>query len=256
VPGWTGNDKVARQTSAAIMKAACEGDVIGDACSKCPGLETGPWSFSSLIVGHFSAVRSEEAFGGVGSCFYSGGASPIALLMAKRSGTWEMLDTIVAFDPAKCTRRKFRSGREFLLCESYDYGRERHRAYSLLTLRVEGDQAKFHNLFTAADTTRACVEGKAQQALVKNVEFRDLNGDGLEDISITATYGSFPMTGRRKEQCEAAEEDRIQSDGKPGKPFPVPAAVKTYRIDLLFDGDRYTPTPESRAAVALFHWDR
>lgn len=122
---------------------------------------------------------------------------------------------------------------------------------------VENEQAKFHNLFLAADTTKACWEAKGQKAEVKNIEFRDLKGDGLEDISITAAYGSFQMTGRRQEQCGAALEDYIQSDGKkPTVQFPQPPVMKTYKIDLLFDGNRYKPTPESLPAVALFHWDR
>lgn len=243
-----------KQTRAEILKAVCEGDVEGDSCSKCPGSDQGPWSISGLVVGHFSSPRSEEAFAGVGSCYYSGHASPLGLLLGKRNGEWTMLQEIVAFEPDSCMRRKFRSGREFLICEFYEYSQDGERSYSLSTLMVENDQSKFHNLFTATDTSRVCMEGKAERAVVENIEFRDLNGNGLEDISIAAAYGWFQMTGRRLEQCGAAEEDRIQSDvRKPTVLFPLPPVMKKYKIDLLFDGNRYTPTPESGAAVALFH---
>jgi hypothetical protein len=245
-----------KQTAAAILKAACEGTVDGTSCSKCPTGEDSAWSISSLVMGHFSSAAGEEAFIGTRSCYYPGPGAGIGVLLRKRNGKWTKLeDIILAFEPDHCMRRKFRSGREFLICESNDYLRDGEVTYTLKTLMVENDQSKFHNLFTAADTTRTCREGKGQKAAIQNVEFRDLNGDGSEDISITATYGSFPMTGARLHQCEAFDKDRIQSDGKPKMKPPQPAIVRTYKIDLLFDGNRYTPTPESRAAVALFHWE-
>ena len=254
----TADPNLSKQTISAILKAACDGDVDGGSCSVCPGSsDKVPWTISGLVTGHFSSPQAEEAFAGVGSCFYPSSANPLALLLGKRDGKWTKLQEILAFEPGKCMRRKFRSGRDFLICESYDYSRDGERFYSLSTLMVEKDEPKFHNLFLAADNTRVCFEGKAQKAEAKDVEFRDLNGDGLEDISITATYGSFHMSGKMQEQCEAAEDDYIQSDvRKPKIFFPGPRMIKTYKIDLLFDGNRYTPTPESRAAVALFHWGR
>jgi hypothetical protein len=249
---------ITKQTKADILTATCDGEVMGDICSRCPvSDEEHPWSITGLVIGHFSSPHSEEAFAGVGSCFYSGSANPIGLMLAKRDGKWTRLEEILAFDPGKCMRRRLRSGREFLICESFESTRDSERLYSLSTLLVENGHAKFHNLFTASDTTRACREGKAQQAAVKKVEFRDLNGDGWEDIAITASYGSFQMTGAVLEQCDAAEDDYIQSDvRKPAVFFPKPRAVRTYRIDLLFDGNRYTPSPESKEAVALFHVTR
>jgi len=240
---------------AAILKAACEGDVHGDSCSKCPDSDEGSWTMSSLVLGHFSSARGEEALVGAGSCFYPPAGLGVGILVGLRDGKWTKLESVLAFNPDRCTQKKLRSGREFLLCESNEYTRDSQILYSLSTVLVENDEVKFHNLFTAADTTRFCWEGKAQEAKVQKVELGDLNGDGWEDISITATFGSFQMTERRQEQCKAAEEDRIQ-DRKPGKAFPRPAAIKTYKIELLFDGNRYTATPESRAAIALFHWDR
>jgi hypothetical protein len=248
-------DRVAPQTSAAIMKSLCLGKVTGESCSQCPGSDEGPWTFSALVVGHFRAPASDDAFAGAASCHYPGRAWPIALRLGKQNGAWTEIDTLLAFDPGKCIRRKLRDGRDFLICESYDYQRDGERVYGLSALSIQDGQPRFDTLFNASDTIRTCREGLAHQALVQKIELRDLNGDGLEDISLTATYGTLQIAGRIQEQCEAAEEDRLQSR-KPAKPFPRPAAVKTYRIDLLFDGERYTPTQSSRAAAELFHVDR
>jgi hypothetical protein len=249
--------EVSKQTAATLLKAACEGEVKGNSCSKCPDSEDGSWAIHSVLLGHFSSPRSEEALVGTGGvCSYSNSSGVGAtILLGKRNGKWIKLENVMAFELDHCMKKTLRSSREFLMCESNDYFREGTFAYMLASVMVENEELKFHNLLTAADTTKVCMEGRAQKAEVKNIEFRDLNGDGLEDISIAATYGAFEMTGRRKEQCDAASDD-FSRDVKPGKKFPQPSVMKTYKIDLLFDGNRYTPTPESSAAVALFHWDR
>ena len=64
--------------------------------------------------------------------------------------------------------------------------------------------------------------------------------DGREAISIMGNYGSMRRTN-----------PRIQNDGKTSVKVPQPRTQKKYQIDLLFDGNRYTPTPESRAILQI-----
>ncbi len=100
-----------------------------------------------------------------------------------------------------------------------EYARDGQRTYHLAMVTVEGDESKFHELFAAQDTTRVWREGKVELAEVKKIELRDLNGDGLEDISVSVTYGTFEMDARRMQLCMEAEEARIQSDGSRGRSF-------------------------------------
>ena len=86
---------IAKNTAAEIMKAACQGEVNGDSCSKCPESDEGSWTLSALVVGHFSAARSEEAFAGANSCFYSGRRGPAAEQCAFNSGAKGFRPTIV-----------------------------------------------------------------------------------------------------------------------------------------------------------------
>ncbi len=256
---------VDKQTKTAFLKAACQGGKVeGESCSKCPDFQgshpdQGPWEIISVVVGHFSSARGEEALIRSNFCAVEGPGFQTRLgfwmLLGKRGGKWTKLEDD-SFPPDNCAQKKLRSGREFLICESWQYQRDGEATYRLLTVKLENDRFKSRELFAATDSTAVCQEGTGQKGVVKDIEFRDLNGDGLEDISITATYGSFPMTGRRLDQCTAAFEDRIQTTGKGVKEYPQPRVIKTYKVQFLFDGNTYTPTPESRAAVALFQPQR
>ena len=104
-----------KQTTTAILKAACQGDVHEGSCSQCPYYGEGSWTITALILGHLTSARSEEALVGASSCYYLG-SSGVAILVGKRNGKWTMLESILAFQPENCMRRKLRSGREFLIC--------------------------------------------------------------------------------------------------------------------------------------------
>lgn len=250
---------VDRTTSAAILEAACgDGKIDGGSCSKCPDSGEGIWSIGSIVTGHFSSPDSEEAFIGSSNCSYVGRESGFGMLLGKRNGKWVKLNEGIPAVHDGCMRRKQHSGREFLICESWNSHRDGEHSYLLGTVSVENESFAFHVLFTASDTSRCCyTQGKVQKAEVQDIRFRDLNGDGLEDISITATYGAFEMSEARQAQCAAAnaERDRLAPGVQPVKKYPQPPVIKTYRIQYLFDGNVYTPTPESQAAVDLFHTD-
>jgi hypothetical protein len=260
--GNSGGVAVSKETNSALLKTACQGGKVdGDSCSKCPDFQgshpdQGPWKIISVVMGHFSSASSEEALIRSNLCSVEGPGFQTRLgfwmLLGKRNGKWTKLedDTLA---PDNCVQKKLSSGREFLICESWQYQRDGEVTYRLGTVMLENNSFKGRELLAATDSTAACREGNnAEKGVVQDIAFRDLNGDGLEDISITATYGSFPMTGRRLEQCTAAFEDRVQTTGKGVKEYPQPKVIKTYKIQYLFDGNRYTLTPESRAGAALF----
>jgi hypothetical protein len=237
---------VSKQTAAEILVAACEGGKVdGDSCSKCPNSDDGPWAISSVITGHFSSAGSEEVIVSSDSCYPQYPGIGIQVLLGKRNGKWIKLEDSMSSRDA-CTRRKMPSGREFLICESWGYHRDGEVSHSLSTAMVEDDKLAGRELFRASDTTAQCWEGTAENAEIKDVVFHGL------DISITATAGFFQMNGRRLEQCRAAFADAVQTTGKGVKQYPQPPAVKTYKIQYLFDGKGYTLTPASRAAAALF----
>ena len=242
------------QDVAQLLPVACEGGKVdGNSCSKCPNSDQGPWFVRSLIIGHFSSPTSEEAIITSGNCYDTMPGMGIGVLLGKRNGTWTKLEDFLNSQSDVCTVRKQRSGREFQTCESTHYSRDGEVEQTLGTVMVENDALDFHLLFTAVDNTASCMlQGLSEKAEIKDIDFRDLNGDGLEDISITATYGSFKRTSSLRDQCTAAYEDRIQTTGTGTKKYPQPSVIKTHKIQFLFDGTSYTLTPQSRAAAELF----
>jgi hypothetical protein len=250
-----------KETGAAILAVACEDDrgvVKGDTCSHegdYSNLKS--WSIRSVILGHFRSAAGEEAIviGDDGKLVFA----------AKSNAQWLVLSLagtgfydLPGVREGTCLRRKARSGREFLLCESSVDLTGGQAGYALSSVMFEpvtspqGGQRpslsyslRTRELLLAADTTGSCWGGKAQKAEVQKVEVRDLNADGLEDISITATIGFFEMTGPLIKQCEAARR------GDASALYPQPSAVKSLRIDYLFNGLSYVLAPASRAAAVL-----
>src|SRR5262249_14446261 len=101
-----------------------------------------------------------------------------------------------------------------------------------------------------ADTTRLCdTQSRVQKAQIDKLEFRDLNGDGIEDISFTATMGTMADSERRRKLCSDVDEGKVKA------PRPEPAALKRYKIDYQFDGRQFVLTRESEAAAKLFFWE-
>jgi hypothetical protein len=242
------------QDIAELLPIACEdGKVEGNSCSKCPNSSPGSWFVRSLTLGHFSSPTSEEAIITSGNCYDTMPGMGISVLLGKRNGKWTKLEDSLASQSDVCTLRHQTSGRDYLTCESTHYSRDGEVTQTLGTMTVANEAMDFHLLFTAVDNTASCfVQGLVEKAEIKDIDFRDLNGDGLDDISITATYGSFKMTNRLREQCSAAFADRVQTTGTGTKPYPEPAAIKTYKIQFLFDGLTYHLTPASLAAAQLF----
>jgi hypothetical protein len=169
--------------------------------------------------------------------------------VTRRDGDWESLEDMLGLVLDHCHRMQYRGGRQLLVCE--DTRMESFQwTHAVDAISVEGKEVKYQNLLTAADTTENCGrQDRPQKARIDRIEFRNLNGDGREDIAITASFGTMPESQRRQDLCDATHE------GNSGAKPPQPKTMKTYRIEYLFDGERFQLTKASEAAAALFHWE-
>jgi hypothetical protein len=237
-----------------ITAAICDGKADAGRCDTCPGGSapdsTGfGFTLGSVILGHFLAPNSIDAFATISGCEQMHASIRWGFLLTRQKGKWEKLDEMLGLELGYCHAMQFRSGRQLLICE--DYRMEQFNlTHSVNAIFAKGQSIGFRNLLSATDTTRYCYQqDRPQKALIDKIEFRDLNGDGIDDISFTASFGTLRDSERRQQLCQDAY------DGKPGARRPEPKIMKPYRIEYLFDGQRFTLTKASQPAAKLFHWE-
>jgi hypothetical protein len=233
--------------TAAIATAICDGTAKEDHCDTCPHGDQpdSGYSVSNVVFGHFVTPEGNDALVTVMGCEQKHGTVGWGFLVTKREGKWTQLDEMLGLTLDHCHAMRFRTGRQLLVCE--DYSLDQYESiHSVSALFVKGESISFRNLLAASDTTIQCLEQtNPHRAQIDSVEFRDLNGDGIEDVVLTAAYGSLPDSPRRRKLCDAATDN-------PKIGLPAPKVMKTYRIEYLFDGRNFKAAPASEAALKIF----
>ncbi len=237
---------------AAITIAICDGKAEGTACDTCPG-DSSPagvgFSLKRVILGPFVAPGDVDGFATITGCEQMHASIGWGFLITRRTGKWESLQEVLGLELDYCHRMRFRSGRQLLVCEDYRMDSWK-LLHSVTAIFAEGETIVFRNLMTATDTTGVCEkQARPQKAQIDRIEFRDLNGDGIEDVSFSASFGTLTDSKRRRELCQEAQS------GKPGARRPQPDGMKAYRIEYLFDGLRFMLTNKSEAVSKLFQRD-
>jgi len=243
------------QEQAAITAAICDGKTDKGRCDTCPGSSEpgnngGGFSLGRVILGHFLAPNSSDAFATISGCEQMHASIGWGFLLTRRPAKWEKLEEVLGLELDHCHRMRFRTGRQLLICEDYRM-QQFNLTHSVTAVFARGQSIVFRNLLSATDTTRYCYpqDRRPQKALIDKIEFRGQNTGGIKEISFTASFGTLPDSERRQQLCQQAEK------GKPGVRRPEPKLMKTYRIEYLFDGQRFTLTKDSQAPAKLFLWE-
>jgi hypothetical protein len=247
IPGDT-FEKPSSKTQAAMLTALCEGTVKEGVCDTCPSSNApgGGFTLDRVILGHFLQANSIDAFVTIAGCEQMHASIAWGFLLSRRESQWETVQDMLGLDLNHCHKMRFRSGRQLLVCE--DYRMESfHLMHNVEAIHAEADAIHLRNLLTATDTTRMCDEQThVRKGQIDRIEFRDLNADGIEDLSFTVSLGSMRDSKRRQQLCEAAQP--VKSKVRRLEP----TAMKSYQIDYLFDGRQFKLTPGSEAAAKLF----
>jgi hypothetical protein len=251
---FAGDPRTRQETTEApaLVAAVCEGKADGGACDKCSADDAiggGGWHAGSIRIGHFLEATSEDAIMSFDGCTLPARHSGGTFVLTRRSGQWQLLDKILGFDVDLCHRMRSPGGRELLVCEN-DGGGTDYAERTLFALFGGKGTIDLQNLLTVQDERRQCLyppdePNPFRAERLDRVVFGDLNGDGRQDISITASQGFIRMNPKQMASCEAAVYER------PGGRMPEPA-WKSYRIEYLFDGKHFALTPESQAPAKRF----
>jgi hypothetical protein len=148
------------QEQASITAAICDGKAEKGRCDTCPG-SSGPgnngggFSLGRVILGHFLAPNSADAFATISGCEQMHASIGWGFLLTRRAGKWEKLEEALGVELGHCHAMRFHSGRQLLVCE--DYRMEQFNlTHSVTVVFAKGQSIGFRNLLSATDTTRYC----------------------------------------------------------------------------------------------------
>jgi hypothetical protein len=148
------------QEQASITAAICDGKAEKGRCDTCPG-SSGPgnngggFSLGRVILGHFLAPNSADAFATISGCEQMHASIGWGFLLTRRSAKWEKLEEVLGLELDHCHRIRFRTGRQLLICEDYRM-QQFNLTHSVTAVFARGQSIVFRNLLSATDTTRYC----------------------------------------------------------------------------------------------------
>lgn len=238
-----------------LLQTACGNDARENGCSACPpgSADPGPGEVSLQVVtfGHFISATSEDALLSMLGCephsHYSGGS----FLLTKRAGKWTRVGYHSRLITEQCHKLGARSGREMLVCSHY-FGAQGaiSRFLYLLDFGVP-KKPRVTPLLTVWNEMRACgqagEEGNnpVRQSVIDSVRFPDLNGDGVEDVSIVARTGAVQRSDADYKACQSWSN-------RSGAWTPPAVRTPAYRIDYVLRGKRLILTRRSVSAMKHF----
>ena len=232
----------------ALLKAICPagirthhlgGERLYVACRPCPRFTTrgglsgaGSRDFFNLetvIYGSFTAPGTREAIGGFDGCEDHATTANFrsSVLLRKGPHGWRRID-YERFETSKCRDYRLPSGRDVLLCQGFSGHPDGSGAWVFTYDFADPEGQNERYLLGVIDTWVAC-GATAIVGSIDKVELRDLDHDGIPDVSIYATV---------------IEEKASGPQGVCAGDFSPPPG-QTYQIDFLFKQGKFVVAPWS-----------
>jgi hypothetical protein len=202
-----------------------------------------PRSLQAVTFGHFLSPTSEDAVLWMIGCESHQWNFGGTVLLTRKLQQWSMVWYRAGVQTARCHKVLRRDRREILVCIGTG-GAQGNNATQIYvedllnpkpTLVGDVNDGTF---FAAFDDTANCGElPPVIRTHIDKVEFS--TNAGTPSVSVLAGYGKKQMTPEDVKACRGGQDGVLPS-------------VKNYRMDFLYDGHGYKPTPASAAAVQIF----
>jgi len=197
------------------------------------------WGVYAETPGHFTSAQDDDLLLSGSGCDSHANDFGGSFMFSFKSGKPRLLKYDQGLITDRCRKFAFADGRDFLVCEGGWTGMGENDGLVLaITFDVAGKDSTT-KLVTATDTTGMCGDDPgqvAQESDIKNIAFSTKDSGEITAMTVTATLGNVT--------CPV-----VKSERKTGKSA---AAVKTYEIEFLFDGEHFKVAPGSRAALHRF----
>lgn len=250
---------------AKLLEAACpkhtvSGEVI-ECKTGCPDFtdfgqfgDRFEWKLVGVTRGHFLSPSSEDAALWMEGCEPHSENFGGTVLVTKRAGRWSMVWYKPGVETSQCHKVRLPAGREILVCigETGAQGNITRELYVEDLLHPSAAlMAGEISFFSAFDNTLTC--GWTDQdehepyavvhTQVDKVEFVSRDGGSVPVVAVTASFGERTPTPADVKACMANK----------GKVLP---AMKSHRIEFVFNGHDYAPTPSNASSARIFAGDR
>jgi hypothetical protein len=236
--------------AAALLHAVCPSNIQSApnnsetllGCKPCPGYTTigssqpgmaakKTFQLHSVIYGSFTAAGVVEAMADFEGCEPHASGFGGSILLRKLHGRWAVVNYTPGLITSACRTYGLKTGRDLLLCEGKDQHMDGASQGIAACDFARQKAAQCQSVFGVLDTRVACGHSAVWSSINK-VELRDLNGDGMPDLSlwVTVGQGTFPGVGG---SCSANTSHQ---------------PIQTYKLDFLFrpsDGN-FLPSPDSK----------
>jgi hypothetical protein len=244
---------------AEFLRAVCPAQVDGTSCGGCPkftlarqnpGLsDFGPLTVDAVTRGHFLSPTSEDAVLSVTGCVPPPDIYGLrtTILLTRSSRGWKMLWYSLFVSTSQCHKLLRRDRREILVC--MDEGNNHGEEWTALTTedfaRPSHSFQSFRQPFFVLRKNSAKGFPDPEDVgvpffwgCVEKVEFGKNTASGPPPITVTANFVKGVWTA-----------ELIDETNRPNSLSPP---LKRYRIEFIFDGQDYKPTPASAATAKIF----
>jgi hypothetical protein len=211
----------------------------GKNCPSSTGLDGGEhifdWTLVRVTLGHFLSPTSEDAVVSTDGCEPHASNWGGSVLLTRRAEKWRMIWYTPGLQTSRCHKVQLKGSREILVCLG-ESGGQRNIWAQIYAEDIARPQPALMGtdspgIFEVLDDTAFCATNKPytlKHAVIEKVEFTDVA------MSVVFSQGARPTTPADAEACKAS------------RPKLLPP-MHRYRMDFLFDGHNYKPTPSSAA---------
>jgi hypothetical protein len=214
-------------------------------CKSCPegtdffGQNMGEWELRNSLSGHFTSAHDDELLVGGFNCDSHANNFGGSFIFSLKSGKPQLLRYDNGLLTDQCHKFSFADGREFLVCRGGWSGQGLNDSSVFMAQFDAAGKDADTLIFTTSDATATCVGDSTTvvpESHINDVQFVSKEPGQVTGMAIVATHGDVT--------CAEA-----QMKPPPGKNTP---SVKTYELQYLFDGTKFTVAPRSKSTLRVF----
>lgn len=202
-------------------------------------MDMGAWELRNSLSGHFTSAQDNNLIVGGFYCDSHANNFGGSFIFSLKTGKPRLLKYDNGLIADTCSKFRYSDGREFLICRGGWSGQGMNDSTLFLAQFDATGKNADTVIFSTSDATATCgndAKMKVQSSGIKAITFVTGESKELYGITIFATFG----------QATCAE---VNVKRAPGKEMP---SVKMYQLFFTFDGNRFTITPGSEAALKVF----